>query len=609
MDVNCEEDTTITMYRLNSGYDNGSGCVNTCDLFVSCSSGEDVNLGIDSIGIVVNKGKGEPMSSSGTRSRSRSSTGTLYTNSYLREDHVIHDILGRASESVGVDEEHLSVKEEPSFESRCDVKAETNDKLNVESESSLTLRHSVVKDEPICTEEEDVKPVIKPECLTDICTVKTEPLFGHFPDFGDEVRPKVENFVKEEVSEWEGPDVVEVGKTEGQVGDVEDTCTEPVSVEDHMSQGGGLQLKITNVRSLCMEQSASPDTDVVASSSPTSTFSADPVTSSGSVVGASWDHGESSDVSTYPHRPLTFCHSVQQTSDMQRRQGQSSSCRFLTRRRVYEENVGSVRKETSSGDIGAVERVCDLHQNIAGDKQMDNRNLYHGREKPHECKVCGEMFSEVGNFQTHEKNHTRDRPHQSEVCGAAFTKSRRLQDHKGTHTGEKPYKCEVCGATFTRCRSLQDHKRTHTGEKPYKCKVCGATFTLSGNLQVHKRTHTGEKPYKCEVCDATFTQSGHLQGHLRTHTGEKPYKCEVCGATFTRGSNLQNHKRIHTGEKPYECKVCGAAFTRGDSLQDHKRTHTGERPYMCEVCGASFKWRGHLQSHKRTHRLERLYTM
>ncbi|XP_012939716.2 uncharacterized protein LOC101859793 [Aplysia californica] len=600
MDANCEEDTTITMYRLNSGNDNGSGCVKTCDLFVPCSSGEGVNLGIDSIVV-----KSELTSSSGTRSRCRSSTGTLCTNS-LRED-VKHDIIGRESESVGVDEEHLSVKEEPSFECPCNAKAETNDKLNVESESSLTLRHSVVKDEPICTEEEDVKPVIKPECLADICAVKTEPLFGHFPDFGDEVKPKMENFVKEEVSEWEGPDVVEVGKTEGQVGDVEDTCTEPVFVEDRMSQAGGLQLKISNVRSLCMEQSASPDTDVVASSSPTSTFCADPVTSSGSVVRTSWDHGESSDVSTSPHRPLTSCHSVQQTSDMQGRQGQSSSCRFQTGQRVYEENVGSVRKETSSGDIGDVERVCDLHQNIAGDKQMDNRNLYHGREKPHECKVSGEMFSEVGNLQTHEKKHTRDRPHQSEVCGAAFTKSRRLQDHKGTHTGEKPYKCEVCGATFTRGSNLQSHKRSHTGERPYKCEVCGATFTLGNSLKRHKRTHTGEKPYKCEVCGATFSLGDSLKRHKRTHTGEKPYKCEVCGSTFTCGRNLQDHERIHTGEKPYKCEVCGAMFTCGRNLQIHKRTHSGEKLYKCEVCGASFKRSGHLQSHKRTHTGEKPY--
>jgi len=68
-----------------------------------------------------------------------------------------------------------------------------------------------------------------------------------------------------------------------------------------MSQAGGLQLQISDVRSLCMEQSSNPDTDVAASSSPTSTFSANPallklcsVSRTGFVVRASWNQGESS---------------------------------------------------------------------------------------------------------------------------------------------------------------------------------------------------------------------------------------------------------------------------------------------------------------------------
>ncbi|XP_005101474.1 zinc finger protein 678-like [Aplysia californica] len=622
MDANCEEDTTITMYRLNSGNDNGSGCVKTCDLFVPCSSGEGVNLGIDSIVV-----KGEHISRSRPRS---SSTSTLCTNSLnLRED-VKHDIISRESESVGVDEEHLSVKEEPSFECLCDAKAETNDKLNVESESSQTLRHSVVKDEPICTEEEDVKPVIKPECLTDICTVKTEPLFGHFPDFGDEVKSKVENFVNEEVSEWEGPDFGEVGKTEGQVGDVEDTCTEPVFVEDHMSQAGGLQLQISNVRSLCMEQSASPDTDVVASSSPTSTFSADPVTSSGSVVRTSWDHGESSGKHLNGSSKHESYVKSRMSCDSKQSMGQgpdfnlscavsfascinSTEASSTTPPKVYKEMGAGcqdvprslVRESRYSGEqphkcIVYLEMFTEL-----GDLQRHKRT--YTIDRPCKCEVCGVTFTCSSSLQKHKRIHTRKKRHTCEVCGATFTRGGNLESHKRIHTGEKPYKCEVCGATFTFNSGLLSHIRTHTGEKPYKCEVCGAAFTRGSSLQSHKRTHTGEKPYKCEVCGATFTCNSSLRKHKRIHTGEKPYKCEDCGATFTQGSNLQSHKRTHTGEKPYKCEDCGATFTHGSSLQIHKRTHTGEKPYKCEDCGATFSTRSNLLGHKRTHTGERPY--
>ncbi|XP_005111461.1 zinc finger protein 2-like isoform X1 [Aplysia californica] len=527
--------------------------------------------------------KDEPMSSSGTRSRSRSSIDTLCLST-LKED-VKHDIIGREGESLGVDEEHhLSVKEEPRFEWPCDVKAETNDKLNVESESTLTLRHSVVKDDPICTEEEDVTTVVKPECLTDICTVKTEPLFGHFLDFGDEVKPKVENFVKEEVSEWEGPDIGEVGKTEVQVGDVEDTCAEPVFVEDHMSQTGGLLLQISNVRSLCMEQSDSPDIDVVASSSPTSTFSPDPVTSSGSVVRASWDHGKR--LNGKSHMSCDSKQSMGQGPDF------NHSCAL---------SFASCINSTESSSTTPPKLYKEMGAGCQDVPRFLLRESRYSGEKPHKCNVCLEMLTELGNLQKHKRTHTRDRPYKCEVCGATFTQSKHLQRHKRTHTREKPFTCEVCGATFTRGRNLQTHKRTHTGEKHYMCEVCGATFTQGSTLRRHKRIHTGEKPYKCEVCGVTFTQGSSLQRHKRIHTREKPYKCEVCCATFTYRCNLESHKRIHTGEKPYKCEVCGATFTQGSSLQSHKRTHTREKPYKCEVCGATFTQGSSLQRHMRVH--------
>ncbi|XP_035824977.1 LOW QUALITY PROTEIN: zinc finger protein 678 [Aplysia californica] len=602
-----------------------------------------VNLGIDSIVV-----KGEP--SSGTRSRSSTGTLCLCTNSFKREV-VKHDIdLGRESESsMGVDEEQLSIKKEPSFEWSCDVKAKTNDKLNVESESSLTLRHSVVKVEPICTEEEDMKPVIKPECLTDICMVETEPLFGHFSDFHDEVKPKVENFVKEEVSEWEGPDFGEVGKTEGQVEDVEDTCAEPVFVEDHMSQAGGLQLQISNVRSLCMEQSTSPDTDVFASSSPTSTFSADPVTSSGSVVRAIWDHSESSRKRLNRSSKHESCSKSRMSCDSKQSMGQGSdfnlSCAVSFASCINSMEFSSTTPPKVCKEMGA--GCQDLPRFLVKESR------YSG-EQPHKCNVCLEMFTELGNLQKHKRTHTRDRLFKCEVCCATFTCGRNLQTHKRTHTGEKPYKCEICGATFTQGSSLQHHKRTHTGEKPYECKVCGATFTKRSNLQSHRRTHTGEKPYKCEVCEARFTQSSHLQRHKRTHTGEKPYKKmsftnptltleeESPPLVFTTGpragsgsgsgvgtcspqTTVLTLENMEQEEEEEDVSLTGRQSRqrpRSVKFQEGGFVHFTpdrfkpmevswplfrEKPYKCEVCEARFTQSSHLQRHKRTHTGEKPY--
>ncbi|XP_035829140.1 zinc finger protein 235 [Aplysia californica] len=400
-----------------------------------------------------------------------------------------------------------------------------------------------------------------------------------------------------------------------------------------------------------MVQSSSPDIDdVVASSSPTSTFSANTVSSLGSVVWASWDHGESSDVSTYPHGPLTSCHPVQQANGMRRRQGESSSCRFQTGQRVYRENVGGVPKETSSSDIGAMERVCDLHRSVADDKQMYDENLYDGHDTSlNDCAFASKM--KAGNVDVESdvccKIVSQTRPGKRllgsstrESCG----KSRMFCDHKLSRGQGQGRDFNLsCAVSFASCTNSTDSTSTtprkvnkemdagcrdvpprfpvresrYSREQAHKCSVCLEVFTELGNLQKQKRahtslrklkrTHTGEKPYKCEVCGATFTWSSHLQTHKRTHTGEKPYKCEVCGATFTWSSHLQSHKRRHTGEKPYKCEVCGATFTWSSHLQSHKRRHTGEKPYKCEVCGATFTQGSSLQRHKRIHTGEKPY--
>jgi len=219
MNINSEEET---VYSLISGDDNGNSCVKTGDLFVPCSSGEGMNL--DDDGIVV---KGEPRSSSGPPCTQREDIKNDITSgeNKCEEKNSSLFLLDGKEEKPVVEEEHLpvKVKEEPSFEWPCDVKAIGNDEPNVENENE----YIVVKDEPIdyepidCLygEEEEVKPVIESECCTctcaDIDKVKTEPEFGgHFPDRGEKVKPKVEKFVKEEVSEWEDPEFGEIGKTE-----------------------------------------------------------------------------------------------------------------------------------------------------------------------------------------------------------------------------------------------------------------------------------------------------------------------------------------------------------------------------------------------------------
>ncbi|XP_035828721.1 zinc finger protein 708 [Aplysia californica] len=455
-----------------------------------------------------------------------------------------------------------------------------------------------------CSKSADI--VVKEELQSELYT-------GH----SLEVEPEVENYnVKQEVLEPEG---------------------EPVL--NHSSQAEGMQLQISDVWSLCMEQSSDPSKERISS------VILDPEKAFDPHHGKAYDRemhskGVNDGYGQKPKDCTSTIKTVKLNTNMEviyvthmptqvseekwvNEEGRpiaiksSVPCGFssdivgLSECHVSNLNLSRAQSLatsvncTQSSDVTLPQLLKESHagQNDAGlpdgPEFVSGKKTNAGEKPKYKCEVCGKR---VSCKRSHQKTHSGEKPYKCEVCGSWFRSNSNLKRHKQTHTGEKLFKCEVCGLSFAYSCSLKNHKVKHTGEKPYMCEVCGAEFTDRFKLYRHKHSHSGEKPYKCEVCGKRFAQRHRLKSHARIHTGEKPYECDVCGSSFTFRYYLNAHKRIHTGEKRFKCDVCDLRFTTSYSLTCHKRTHTGEKPYKCEVCGKAYVQKRDLASHKERHR-------
>ncbi|XP_077155063.1 uncharacterized protein LOC143817491 [Ranitomeya variabilis] len=136
--------------------------------------------------------------------------------------------------------------------------------------------------------------------------------------------------------------------------------------------------------------------------------------------------------------------------------------------------------------------------------------------------------------------------------------------------------CARCGESWSRLLDFLSHQTGNCQERPHRCSVCAKTFAKKQHLSAHRRTHTEERPYTCQQCGRSFRQNSTLTTHLWSHAGHKPFHCSCCTKSFSRKTDLVAHTRRHTGERPYECPYCWDRFIRKKSLQRHLQKHTGE---------------------------------
>ncbi|KAI9104761.1 hypothetical protein DFS34DRAFT_576028 [Phlyctochytrium arcticum] len=197
-----------------------------------------------------------------------------------------------------------------------------------------------------------------------------------------------------------------------------------------------------------------------------------------------------------------------------------------------------------------IQHLCSDHLAIAASDDRPHGCLW---------RNCSDRFPTFDELTDHvSEDHIGSGQHEY-VCnwegcernGKPFNQRQKVMRHIQTHTGDKPYQCTVCNQRFSESGIMTQHMRTHTGERPYKCPepACQRQFAIPGALTIHIRKHTGEKPFKCKMdgCEKRFAESSNLTKHLRVHTGEKPFKCPMqqCAKKFARPDQVARHRRTH----------------------------------------------------------------
>ena len=230
--------------------------------------------------------------------------------------------------------------------------------------------------------------------------------------------------------------------------------------------------------------------------------------------------------------------------------------------------------------------------------------------KPFICDQCSKSFGLRKTLKHHMKIHVKERLGEESGDKLHLTDIIDSLNLTKSHAPKGNYPCDVCGKVFMQQCQLNSHKFLHNEAKPFVCSVCGSSFKWPCNLKNHIRfTHNKEKPKTCPICGKKYSKKSLLTLHLRNHTGEKPYHCNQCLKGFSRTDILRKHLKKHEldgadrtdgitlagfksefaldpftcsdskeftsqsldsiGTKAFDCVYCNKTFTRKDNLNKH----------------------------------------
>lgn len=124
---------------------------------------------------------------------------------------------------------------------------------------------------------------------------------------------------------------------------------------------------------------------------------------------------------------------------------------------------------------------------------LQSHMAVHTPEKKHLCSECGFSTAYQSTFRAHTLVHTSNMficPHAE--CNFKSARKQNFVSHLMTHNKEKPYQCEVCGQSYSQSKNLRRHAVKHDAvaeEFLEHCPLCLYQTMRLDKLKIHFKKH------------------------------------------------------------------------------------------------------------------------
>nr|XP_025841393.1 zinc finger protein 496 isoform X2 [Vulpes vulpes] len=205
----------------------------------------------------------------------------------------------------------------------------------------------------------------------------------------------------------------------------------------------------------------------------------------------------------------------------------------------------------TDGSPGPTEKQHGLPTSRRSGTEAGSEMPTSSSKKSYICPNCGKIFRWRVNFIRHLRSRReREKPHECSVCGELFSDSEDLDGHLEIHEAQKPYRCGACGKSFRLNSHLLSHRRTHLRRD--RGKELGGSGVAMGSggagPGVLLAQGAAELSVQCCECGKAFQRPDHLARHRSSAHGEdraRPFQCRYCVKSFSQNCDLLRHQRLH----------------------------------------------------------------